>query len=237
MSVIRDVTGPINGYNNYLGGGPGRASGYGDAYGLNISSKEWVVADEGSYFVARTATPGTGIIGHAAPTTFDETKPYLLLYNGGQKRIYPQYLRLHETVASAGGARVQFTMVVDQGNRYASAGSALTVVNPNMDSTAASQCTGYVGAVIASAASASRRIVDHLVFRGTIDIVEDVYEIVFGAGDGSGMGGSRAATVQDMARLAPPIVIGPGQSFLIHQWAAAQSTGPTFQVSLGYIER
>lgn len=237
MAVSRDPSGPNGSYNNSQGGGPGRASAYGDAYALQISSKEWVAADEGGYFVARTPTPGTGIIGHAAPTTFDEAKPYLVLYNAGQKRIYPQYLRLHSTVASVGGARAQFTVCVDTGNRYSSAGTALTIVNPNMDSVMTSGASGFVGAVVGTAASGSRRIVDHIVFRGTIDIIEDVYEMVFAASDGSGMGGSRAATVQDMARLAPPVVIGPGQSFLIHQWAASQSTGPTFQVSLGYIER
>lgn len=237
MAVARDLPGGSVAYNNLTGGGPGRASTYGDAYSLNVSSKEWVAADEGSYFIARTPTPGTGIIGHAAPTTFDETKPYILLYNGGSKRIYPQYIRLHETVASVGGARVQFTIVVDSGNRYSSAGTALSIVNPNMDSNAGSGASGYVGAVVATAASGSRRVVDHIVYRGTIDIIEDVYEMVFAASDGSGMGGSRAATVQDMARLAPPVVIGPNQSLLIHQWAGSQSTGPTFQVSFGYIER
>ena len=34
-----------------------------------------MLADEGSYFTAITPTSGTGIIGHAAPTTFDEAKP------------------------------------------------------------------------------------------------------------------------------------------------------------------
>lgn len=238
MSVMRDVSGPLGAYNNLNGGGPGRASAYGDGYSMNVSGKEWVVADEGSYFVARTPTPGTGIIGHPAPTTFDETKPMILLYNGGTtKRIYPQFLRLHETVVSTAATRTQFTICVDQGNRYSSAGTALTLVNPNMDSAITSSASAYTGAVVATAASASRRIVDHIVFRGTIDVVEDVYEIVFGAGDGSGMGGSRAATVQDMARMAPPIVIGPGQSLLIHQWSASVSTGPTLQVAFGYIER
>lgn len=238
MGVLRDVSGPLGSYNNQNGGAPGRASAYGDAYALSISSKEWVAADEGSYFVARTPTPGTGIIGHAAPTTFDETKPYVLLYNASTtKRIYPQFLRLHDSVASIGGARTQFTVAVDTGNRYASGGTALTIVNPNMDSNNATGASAFCGAVIASAASGTRRVVDHVVFRGTIDIIEDVYELVFAASDGSGMGGSRAATVQDMARLAPPVCIGPGQSFLVHQWAASQSTGPTFQVTLGYIER
>lgn len=235
MGVFRDR--PNANADNMLGGPPNRSSRYSESYSMQVTGKELVSADEGSYFTALSTTPGTGIIGHAAPTTFDATKPYFLLYNGGVNRIYPQFLRLHDTVVSVGGARVQFTVVVDQGNRYSSAGTALTPKNVNMDSVISSAASIYQGAVVATAASASVRTLDHLVFRGTIDVVEDVYEIVFGASDGSGQGGSRVATVGDFARLAPPVVVGPGQSLLIHQWAASQSTGPTFQVSFGYIER
>lgn len=235
MATFRDRPSPF--VDNLGTGVPSRAGRYSESYVLPLSNKEWVSADEGSYFTGITPTPGTGIIGHAAPTTFDETKPYLLLYNGGQNRIYPQYLRLHDTVVSVGGSRVQFTVAIDQGNRYSSGGTALTKNNVNMDSVITTGATINVGAVIASAASASRRVIDHVVYRGTIDVVEDVYELVFGSADGSGASGSRVATVQDMAKLLPPVVIGPGQSLLVHQWAASQSTGPTFQVSFGYIER
>lgn len=235
MSTYRDRPTPFS--DNVQSGPPNRAGRYGEAYALPLGNKETYAGDEGSYFTAITPTPGTGIIGHAAPTTFDETKPYLLLYNGGQNRIYPQFLRFHETVVSTAATRVQFTIAVDQGNRYSSGGTALTKNNVNMDSVVSTQATITVGAVIASAASSSRRVLDHLVYRGTIDVVEDIYEIVFGASDGAGMGGSRVATVGDFARMTAPVVVGPGQSLLVHQWAGSQSTGPTFQVTLGYIER
>lgn len=236
MGIFRDRP---NAFVDNVNGGAGNQRGgrYGESYTNLITGKELFSADEGSYFTARTQTPGTGVIGHAAPTTFDETKPYILLYNGGQNRIYPQFLQLHDTVVSVGDTRAQFTIVVDQGNRYASGGSALTTQNVNMDSVVASQASAFVGAVVASAAGANRRILQHIVFRGTIDVVEDVYEIVFGGLGGGTGAGSRAATVQDASRTAAPCVIGPGQSLLIHQWAASQSTGPTFQVTLGYIER
>lgn len=236
MAVQRDISGPNGAYNNLQGGGPGRSSAYGDAYGLNISGKEWVSADEGSYFFGQNATPGTGIIGPVS-TTFDETKAVLSIYNGGTtKRIYPQYLRLYVTVAGASDARVQFTHVVDTGNRYTSGGSTLTVSNPNIDSSATSLAVAKFGALTVAAANA-RRLMGTTVFRGTIGIVEDCYEIVYAAADGAGMGGSRAATVQDMARMAAPIVIGPGQSYLLHDWAGSIATGRTYAVEFGYIER
>lgn len=235
MAILRDVSSPLT--DNLYGGPPNRAGRYGEAYVSPILGRDTFAADEGSYFMAITPTPGTGIIGHAAPTTFDETKPYLVLYNGGSNRIYPVFLRLHTTVVSVGDARTQFTVVVDDGNRYSTGGTALTKNNVNMDSSRATAASIYVGAVTATAASSTRRVLDHIVFRGTIDVVEDVFEIQFGAPIGGGFGSSRVATVMDSSRSTAPVCIGPGDSMLIHQWAASQSTGPTFQVALGYIER
>ncbi len=207
-------------------------------------------AAEGSYFMGITPTPGTGIIGHAAPTTFDETKPYLLLYNGESQPISPVFLSLHDAVPSLGGARMQLTVVIDDGDRYASGGTNLTVnkverptvgvaslgVAPETATQSAISTTTKlkVGAVVAAAASATRRVIDHVVFRGSIDIVEDVYSLYFGGSDGVG---SRAATVADFSRSTAPIVVNPGQTLLIHQWAAAQSTGPTFQARFGFVRR
>lgn len=193
-------------------------------------------ADAGVFHVAVTPTPGTGIIGHAAPTTFDETKPYITIYNGdATKRIVPVFLQLHVTVASVGGARVQFTVCTDEGNRRSSGGTALTVNNCNSAS-GSSQAVAYVGAITASAATGSRRILGNYVFRGTIDIIEDVYELNFG-GLGSGSAtGSRVATVMDASRTVAPVCLDPGDTLLIHQWAASQSTGPTCEVIFGFIE-
>lgn len=236
MGLFRDR--PLPSQDNAQDSAQGRNGRYGERYVLPVSNNQMFAGDEGSYFMAITPTPGTGIIGHAAPTTFDETKPYLLVYNGSASRLYPQFLRLHETVASVGGARLQLTVVVDTGNRYSSAGTALTINNVNMDSVqSGASVAAYAGAVVATAASASRRVLDHVVYRGTIDIIEDVYNLAFGAPDGMASGSSRVATVQDTARVTAPVVVGPGQSLLIHQWAASQSTGPTFQVGLGFILR
>lgn len=235
MATFRDRPSPN--VDSTTSGGGVRSGRYGETYTAAISGKETFLGDEGSYFLATTPTPGTGIIGHPAPTTFDETKPYLLCYNGGTNRLYPQFLRFHSTVVSTAAVRVQFTICVDQGNRYSSAGTALTKNNTNMDSILTSAATINVGAVVAIAATASRRILDHVVFRGTIDVVEDVYEIIFGSSDGSGMGGSRVATVADLSRGTGPVVVGPGQSLLVHQWSASQSTGPTLEVTFGYSER
>lgn len=214
---------------------PSRTGTYGEAYVLPFGPR--VSADEGSYFTAITPTPGTGIIGHAAPTTFDEAKPYIVLYNGGTKRIYPQFLRLHCTVVGVGHTRVQFTITTDDGNRRSSAGTAMTINGANLGGALATGAVAHIGAVIGTAASATRRVHDHIVFRGTIEVVEDVYEIVFGGPGGGSLTASRVATVMDASRTTGPLVILPGDSLCITQWAGSQSTGPTYQATLGFIER
>lgn len=233
MAIARDLPGQ-----NADGAGvPARAGSYFESYVQTITNKELITADEGSYFTAINATPGTGVVGHPAPTTFDETKPYLTLFNGGSKRIYPQFLRIYETVVSTAGTRVQFTITTDTGNRRASAGTAMTVSKARLGASASSSATVFQGAPVASAATGSRVIHDHVVFRGTIDVVEDCYEMVFG-GLGSGNGtASRVTTVMDASRTLGPIVVEPGNSFLVYQWSASQSTGPTWIATLGFIER
>jgi hypothetical protein len=218
---------------------PSRAGTYLEAVVQALSAKEHGFVAEGTYFNAFTPTSGTGIIGHAAPTTFDATKPYLLLHNGSAtKTLYPQYITFNETVASAGGAVVRFVPVIDTVNRYASAGTALTITNCNAASTIATAVTtAFCGAVVASAAVGAKQYGD-IVFRGTtIDIIGDNYTIVFGAPSSNGGASSKVATLIDSSRVAPPLAVGPGQCFLLHQWAASQSTGPTFQVNMGWTER
>lgn len=219
---------------------PSRADGYLGAVTSPLSGKELFQAAEGSYFTACSPTPGTGVIGHAAPTTFDEAKPYLLVYNGhATKSLYPQFLQLNETVASVGGVRVQLTMTIDSGNRYSSAGTAMTVNNTNMASSiSGSDVLCYQGAVVATAASGSRRLVGNIILRGgVIDIIQDFYQIVWGAPDGVSNSSSRVATVAEVSRTAPPVCVGPGQSFLLTQWVASQSTGPTWEALFGFVLR
>lgn len=218
---------------------PSRADNYLGAFVSPVTSKELFLAAEGSYFTACSPTPGTGVIGHAAPTSFDEAKPYLVVYNGSTLNLYPQFLQLNETVASVGGTMVQLTQTIDIGNRYSSGGTAMTVNNTNMaSSNSASAVLCYQGAVVGTAASGSRRLLGNTVFRsGVIDIIRDQYQLVWGAPDGTATTASRVATVAEFSRVCPPVCIGPGHSLLLTQWAAAQSTGPTWEALFGFVLR
>ena len=123
MAIFRDRPSPQ--FDNIISGPPSRAGRYSDAYTQPISAKELFAADEGSYFVAVNPTAGTGIVGPVS-TTLDEAKALLTVYNGGQNRIYPQRMQLWVTTIGTTGTRQNYTVTLDDGNRYSSGGTALT---------------------------------------------------------------------------------------------------------------
>lgn len=202
-----------------------------------LTGRDTNLADLGASFVAITPTPGTGIIGHAAPTTFDETKAYFHLYNAGSLTIYPAYLKLHVTVVSVAAVRVQFTQTLDSGaDRRTSGGTALTINNTNMASGVLSGASAYVGAVTTAAATGNRRVISHQVYRSVIDVVEDEYTFTWG-GPALPLHASLATAGTAISHVAHgfmPVAVGPGQSFDIFQWAGSQSTGPTLMVEFGF---
>jgi hypothetical protein len=216
---------------------PSRTGIYNEAYVNPLTGKELFSADEGSYFMALTPTPGTGIIGTVSIAAITDVSPTAVFYNGhATKRIYPQFLNLHETVVSTSGARVQFTFYLDNINRWTSGGTALTNGCTLSGASDTSGLAAHVGAVVSPAQNA-KVLVDHVVFRGTIDVVEDQYEFVFGSQGGGMVTGPQATTVQHFSATLPPICILPGHSLVMHQWAASQANAPTYEYRFGYIAR
>src|SRR5579859_6094362 len=182
----------------------------------DVTARDTQAADSGNYYTALTPTPGTGIIGHAAPTTFDQTKAYILVYNAGNLNIYPMYLRLHTTVVSAGDSTgpIFWTQVLDTGNRFSSGGTALTPNNCNYASLNASGAVITVGAVVCTSNTSKSRTMAHKTFRpGTVDVVHDQFIFLWGA---PAMGTPQllpTTTASTYAESFAPLVITPGSSF------------------------
>jgi len=207
-----------------------------------LTARDTIAADQGAYYTASTV-PGTGLIGHAVSTTLVETKACFSIYNGGgSATIYPQYLRMTMTVLPVGNAMQQFTLAIDQGNRFSAfvAGNALTPVNVNQASSNTSLAQVSAGAVTLTAATSNRRIVGHRPFRPTvIGVVGDVYQWSFGSGelcDPSSLptdGTLRAHVYYAMA----PIALPPNTMLSIHAWGATFSTGATYEYEFGYVEK
>jgi len=203
-----------------------------------LTSKEYVAADEGSYYWA-FSTIGTPIVGPVdANNTPTATKALMTVYNAGPNRIYPQLLQLYVTTVGTTGSRMNFSHVLDPGtNRYSSGGTALTKNNCNSASLNNSNATITFGALTTTAAGTNARTFGNHQPRGTIEVVEDMYEFVYGTTGGGTSSASRAATVSDFSRSLPPLVLGPGDSLVLHFYRATITVGITFEVNFAFIER
>src|SRR3990167_1749702 len=115
MAISR--TRPSSQGDNLQGGGPQRASNYGDAYVVSVANPRQALAEEGSYFVAANAVQGTDITGHAAPALADNddtpTKALIHIYNGGQRYILVDYVKLALVVVNASSTATGFVAFVD----------------------------------------------------------------------------------------------------------------------------
>jgi hypothetical protein len=217
-----------------------------------ILSRDTVAADLGNYFVALSPTPGTGIANTVTTETTlaqAETYPYLSIFNGSTflnpVNIYPLYLRLTMTAANAVSTVMRFTLESDQGNRITTIPAAtgiLTINNVNMGSGNKSQAQIYAGTgIVASAATKQARILGNQSFRngGVVSVVGDVYQFNFGSTEQIDPMSlvENGTAVCNVTYGFAPVVIGPNQSFLVLQWAAAQTTAPAFEIELGYVEK
>jgi hypothetical protein len=197
---------------------------YAEQYVVPLSAGLYGIADEGSYFSAMTATPGTGYaLGGATQTAWVATTPSVYIKNGGvagAKALYIDQCRLTITAAGTGITSVNVAVVLDKGARTTSAGTALTVANVN----GASSTTSISSGVVAGAVTASAATTPVYLYRGSLKnaapVIGDNYVINFGAMDSSGSAAG--------ATSAGPVVVDGGQSLLIYAWypgSTAQASG------------
>ncbi|KKL53707.1 hypothetical protein LCGC14_2272760 [marine sediment metagenome] len=217
-----------------------RQSGYGEDYVIPFSTR--VAADEGGYFLARNTTPGTGQAGHAAPTTHDTAKPFIMLKNGAEangKRVYLDFLKLQLTAAGTAGTVNYATHTIDKARTPGTGGVALTVVNTNLQSTLSTVLSSAIaGPVVPGESnSAEARIVAHARARTVIPVAGDV--LLFNFGGGPVNTGAVMAGTTELERViqCPPIVIGPGDSYHLVLWRASQSGAASYEIEIGFWER
>lgn len=195
-------------------------------------------AQDGRYFTI-TGTPGTGIAGHAAPTTLDDTKPFVHIFSSltasDNRRIHLDYLRTWVTAAGTGGTDLRYGIKVDNGStRRSSGGTLLAAANVNLQSTNTLAATAYAGAVVAAAAGTSSRLVTHGLIRTVINVVGDEYMFTFGEGPQVSPGLASAGTAQYKAHfLCPSISLGPNDQFLFHFFSTSQSAASSHEVEIG----
>ena len=173
--------------------------------------------------------------------TFVETTPVLVVYNSGLLNIFPVYLRMHCTVISTTASAVHnWTNTLDTGNRYSSAGTALTINNNNMASAASSGAVITYGAVVATAATTARRIIGHGQSKFvTVETVHDTVTINWGNPNAEYNPGliNNAASLAHVSINWGPCMIGPGQSMVLNHWSASTTVAPTFEAEFGFIAK
>lgn len=227
-----------------------RLSRYGGQVVENIVPTKHALADEGAYFVTTNPTPGTALA-NAISASFSDTVPYLLLNNTDTassptaKRIYLDYIKLITTVIPTSGASTQVAAKIDvlrsiTTNNYAT----LTPNNCNMDTGVKSVATCLVQnsatASAVPASSSAARLVQRSTM-GLVDIVGDVFIWQYGGLDPApwqGLTAINAAVNKRLVDNAPPIVIGPQQTFSFYLWFPSNATtGFSGECEIGWWER
>lgn len=204
--------------------------------------RDTVAADLGTYYSAISPTPGTAIACSANVTAFTETTPLLVVYNGGLLNIYPVHLQLRLGTAGTGAsAATFFTNTLDVGNRYSSAGSTgLTKNNLNGGSVLTSAAIVSFGAVVATAATGSRRIIGHSQIRSlATGVIHDTVAVNWGAPTQTLVSTliNNTTTHSDSIVNWAPCVIGPGQSMVLVEWGASAANAKSYELNFSYIEK
>jgi hypothetical protein len=228
-----------------------RGGQYGEMVSQLVSSKQHLLADEGSYFVTRSPTPGTGIATIAALSSYADTSPFVIITNNnpvGGRSIYLDYIQLRTTVAGTNGTNLLYATKLDLIPRYSSggvggAGTGMTAVlaGPYACNTQVAPQSGalvYAGAIVAVASSLQARTLSNGPLRTAISVVNDTYLFNFGGCDMmlDGVLVSGAAVAQRSIPHAP-VCIGPQGSFLLHIWSASQSVAANYEIEIGHVER
>jgi len=211
-----------------------RRSGYGEDYVLPFGPR--VASDENSYHLLRSATPGTGIAGHAAPTTLDNTKPFVLL-RAGALRAYLDYLKLVVTAAGTAGTLNYATHILDDGAGFTSGGEDLVQVNPNGEGSNISGLLSFKSGAVVATAGGSQRIVAHQRARTVIPVVGDV--LLFTFGPERPVSGAVLEGTTELERIihCPPVILAPSQWYKLVLWRASQSAAASYEVEIGLWER
>jgi len=227
--------------------GPNRSTRYGEQFVQSIGDWRKARSAEGTYFVAHNATDdaATTLAGHAAPVLADAdatmTKPFLHLRNpnGLTSLILVEldFIEIEVVTAGAAGTSANWSAQLDTGaTRVSSGGTALTSVNPNMQSSAVPTLAILGGAVVSAVETASVRYLGHGMLRPSIEVAGDKKLFIFG-GNPIDVSAAAAAAVRTQIVNMPPVQLGPTDQFLLALYAASQSVAGVYKVRMGWSER
>lgn len=200
-----------------------------------------------NYFTVRNTTPGTGIAGHAAPSSSDNTKPVLYLFNGSAtSRLYIDFIRVRMTAIGAGATTTDVAVYLDHagaatrtggGTQVTPVGNTSVPVNQPNGIQPASAVTAFIGAVATTPVAA--KLVAATRVRSVVPVVEDSYFFAFSpeAQTFAAEGASSGVAIYQANIPMPPVVVGPLDVFEFVVWGASQSGAHSFDIEAGWYER
>ena len=232
-----------------------RTGSYGEPILTLLTDKNHKLADEGSYYIVRSPTVGTGIATGAAVSAYTDTTPFLIISNNAQnvggvptKNVAIDYIKLICTTAGTNGTNLLYATKIDAQLRWSAngsgcAGTGLTsiLLGPyptNAQAQAQSLTLVYAGAMTAVASTGNARTLCNGPLRTAIPVVLDTYLFNFGGSqlvlDGVLVSGTNCAQ-RNVPH--PPVILGPGHTFALYLWSASQSVAANYEVEVGYVER
>lgn len=217
----------------------------GGIYVQPIMQTKHILADEGKYFVAMTTNGGTGVIcGTNTVANVETTGNLVYIKNNAASgevsstRMYLDYIRIIVNTIGTGGTAMQcYGRLDNHPTKYTSGGTVLFPVSPNMDSSA--QSNGYivVGNLVTLAATTSSRMVHRNVMKQAAQVIGDEYIIKYGGVDISDSALAGGSTPSRFCIPAAPVCIGPQQCYTLNVWNMAHTSGPAYEIEIGYWER
>lgn len=220
---------------------------YGEQRSLMSHSPKYGLADEGSYFVGSNQAPGTGIAINAVVTAFANTNGIVHGYNtDSSKRVYLDYLRLILGGTAPTATTVKhFAIAIDNGSRTPATKTDLTprnVCGPSGEASVLTLCQYAAGGAFTVTAPTGNVRYVRCSMPTSLGIVGDEYIIKFGAPEDvpitPGLTAVRATAAARIVAYCAPVIVGPGQSFVIHRWWQTEATNaPTYELELGWYER
>jgi hypothetical protein len=217
---------------------------YGEVNVSEADCNQYGYAEEGSFLIATSPTIGTGLVGVTAQVAYNATGPSVYVYNNDPiKSLYLMYLKQIASAAATSSTAHYYACVLDPTYRAITTdnfATAITPVNPNggigvpLTPVIKFQSSATVS-VIAAASGSARTVARGQL--GGLNIIGDEFIVAFGKGDHTGHPGLTGAQVAGLSKRvsnAGPVIVGPGQTFTIHQWALAQaaSASPEFELAM-----
>jgi hypothetical protein len=234
-------------------GAPIRLASRGEQIGMNLWNGQQALAMEGSYWIATTATPGTGItLTVATGTSFSDTQALIVLNNNDSatntnRSLYLDFVTIICTTTPTGTTahfvahRIDGAVRGTAGTKLGATSTDAKQSNMNYGGTSIGSAYALGASAVSVAASASVRNVGRNVIRAASTpswVVGDHVTIKFGSAEMAAGGVNLGATTASgITVYAPPLVIGPGQSYVMNEWATSRSGALSGEIVMGWVER